>query len=153
MRRTRTDDACSERNFRAWSRRAFWSAEKSKFMGPTIAPAASVRSSTACPTRRLRGRPVRPPAALLHVDAVLKALGGDEPLSNEVQSRRQDGILDGELPDAPQDGLRLGNLGWRRCRYDDPGGFHLEKKVPSIGDLTIERRSLRTLLLDRPPLR
>src|SRR5260370_31692515 len=31
MRRTRVEEACSERNFRAWSRRAFWSAEKSKF--------------------------------------------------------------------------------------------------------------------------
>jgi len=31
MRRTRVEEACSARNFRAWSRRAFWSAEKSKF--------------------------------------------------------------------------------------------------------------------------
>ena len=30
-RRTRVDDACSARNFRAWSRSAFWSGEKSKF--------------------------------------------------------------------------------------------------------------------------
>src|SRR6202022_3747624 len=31
MRRTRVDEACSPRNFRACSRRAFWSGEKSKF--------------------------------------------------------------------------------------------------------------------------
>src|SRR5258706_13890661 len=32
MRRTRVDEACSPRNFRACSRSDFWSAEKSKFM-------------------------------------------------------------------------------------------------------------------------
>src|SRR5258707_6209093 len=31
MRRTRVEEACSERTSRAWSRRAFWSAEKSKY--------------------------------------------------------------------------------------------------------------------------
>src|SRR5258705_7433175 len=32
MRRTRVEEACSPRNFRACSRSDFWSAEKSKFM-------------------------------------------------------------------------------------------------------------------------
>src|ERR1700687_2722978 len=32
MRRTRVEEACSERNFRAWSRSDFWSGEKSKFI-------------------------------------------------------------------------------------------------------------------------
>ncbi len=31
LRRTRADEACSARNFRAWSRSDRWSGEKSKF--------------------------------------------------------------------------------------------------------------------------
>src|SRR6266850_4770218 len=139
MRRTRVEEACSPRNFRACSRSDFWSAEKSKFMAR-----GSYGISWGLRHRRFPGEG---PVEGVHgiVRAALQQIDGQEssedplPVPAEHGDRIQDFLE-----------LRLGDLGGHHARdpletrpLDDPNEPQgLRADLPGLEDVSVARDAL-----------